>query len=137
MVPHALVLLGLLCPSSAQDTQERAVAVADLLAERCARCHGPDSETPKATRHWADAKDLAGTVRDEDLIVAGDPDSSDLYLAISFEEMPPPDSEVAPLSDEEKALIADWIRDGAPVPAAPETEPPAAHPSTRWESKVK
>lgn len=143
ITPHALVLVGLLFSPSTQDARDRAAAVAELFAERCSRCHSPGSDTPKATRHWADARDIAGTVQNKDLIVAGEPDSSDLFLAISFEDMPPPDSEVAPLSDVEKALIADWIRDGAPVPATLETEPAIAsleadtrgwmqRPLTRW-----
>ncbi len=129
IAPCAVALLGLLGTSSIrelQETQDRGAAVADLLAARCTRCHSPGSDTPKATRHWADARDLAGTVQNEDLIVAGEPDRSNLYLAVSFEDMPPPDSGVAPLSDNEKALIADWIREGARLPATPEAEPVSA-----------
>ena len=67
-------------------------------------------------------------MRETDLVVAGDPDESDLFLAVSFEDMPPEDSGVAPFSEDEKALIEAWIRDGAAVPAP--IEPAVSEPST-------
>ncbi len=101
---------------------------AGLLIERCGSCHGPDSEEPKAVRGWADAWDLATTVADPELIVPGDPDDSWLFATIEDEEMPPSDSDVAPLTEEERGVIAEWIRAGAELPSEAATTiegPPA------------
>lgn len=81
-------------------------AAAALLVERCGSCHGPDSTDRKATRGWADARDLASTVADPELIVPGVPDDSWLYAVIEDGEMPPNDSDVPPLDAEERALLA-------------------------------
>ena len=121
-----LALPGPRPPAGAQDPEARPAAVARLLAERCSECHSPGSDEPKATKHWPDARDLAGTLRDTDLVVAGEPDDSDLFLAVSFEDMPPPDSGVAPLSEQELALIEAWIRDGAALPAPEDSTDAAA-----------
>ena len=105
--------LGLVQEASEQD-DARAAAV--LLVERCASCHGPDSEQPKAVRGWADAGDLPATFADGELIVPGDPDSSDVFISIEDMAMPPDDSDVPQLNAEEQALIARWIRAGAALP---------------------
>ncbi len=122
--------------------RDRPAAVARLLAERCADCHSPGSDEPKAVKHWDGALDLTGTAQDPDLIVAGEPDDSELFLAISFEDMPPPDSGVEPFSEGEKALIAAWIRDGAEVLPRPDAPPDAPavsverHPPERTRASV-
>ncbi|MGK0219514.1 MAG: putative membrane protein/mono/diheme cytochrome c family protein [Planctomycetota bacterium] len=99
-------------------------AVAKLLDERCASCHAPGAEDPKALKKWDGALDLAATAADAQLIVPGDTEESELYSLIEFEEMPPEDSDIPMLNEAEKAVIAAWIMDGAKVPApdAPTTE---------------
>jgi uncharacterized membrane protein/mono/diheme cytochrome c family protein len=119
----ALLLIGALPPSAPQDPIDLGSAVAELLESRCSKCHGPDTDEPKAVRHWPDATDLAATAANPDLISPGDPDDSDLFLSVSFEDMPPPDSEVTPLSTEELALLSSWIEAGAPMPKPVAPEP--------------
>ena len=125
LVTLGLGFAGADAPQGEQPPQDPATAVARLLGERCSDCHRPGSDEPKATRHWPDARDLAKTVQDPELIVAGVPDDSNLFLAISFGDMPPPDSGVAPLSEAEQALVEAWIRDGAAVPT-PTALPPVS-----------
>lgn len=150
----AIAVVALLCSVTAQDAaDDPAVAVARLLSERCADCHSADSDKPKARKAWVDANDLALTARNPKLVTPGDPDESDLFAAVSFDDMPPPDSDVAQFTEDEKALLESWIMDGAVVPepaaesesdepgtesaeAAAEASDPGwmRHPITRWAS---
>ena len=98
---------------SAQDGNTEVVA--RLLEERCASCHSPESDEPKARKKWPNARDLGATAGDPELVIPGDPEESELYLAVDFDDMPPPDSDSAPLAASEKELIAEWIRGGAPA----------------------
>lgn len=93
-------------------------ALAALLDARCASCHAPGADEPKALKKWAAARDLVATAADPELVVPGDPDESELFLSVDFDDMPPPESDIEPLTDDEKALIAAWIRAGATVPEA-------------------
>ena len=111
-----LALLASVLALAALPQESAARDVAELLEQRCAVCHSEGSETPKAERKWANANDLAATAANEDLVVAGDPDESELYVVLDMEEMPPEDSDVAPLTETERALVAEWIRAGALVP---------------------
>jgi hypothetical protein len=89
-----------------------------ILAEHCAQCHGRD----EATRHGGLRLDireqaLEGGDSGEPAIVPGEPDASLILKRVTSEEewemMPPPD-ENHPLSNQQKALLAEWIRQGAP-----------------------
>jgi uncharacterized membrane protein/mono/diheme cytochrome c family protein len=100
-------------------------AAAELLETRCASCHGPESKDRKAIRGWADATDLAAAALDEDLMTVGDPEDSTLYFVIADGEMPPSDSEFAAFSEEETAVIEEWIRAGAPLPVPESADQPA------------
>jgi len=112
--------------------------VARLLATRCASCHSPGSEEPKAARKWEHAEDLAATVADRELIVPGDLDASELYQSLAFEEMPPEDSEVPPFTAAELELVATWITNGAQLPLTPgdsravADDAPDRSPLIRW-----
>src|SRR3954454_8540857 len=83
-----------------------------LLADRCYTCHGPDSGTRKADLRL-DKEEGAH----ESVIVAGDPDSSELLRRISSEDpeerMPPAASKKPPLTKEQIELFRKWIKAGA------------------------
>jgi len=103
-----LLLAGF--PAYAVDFQQD---IQPLLADRCFACHGPDAAQRKGKLRLdqeADAKESA--------IVAGAPDTSELLKRILSkdpeEQMPPPESQKAPLTPEEAALIREWIAEGAP-----------------------
>lgn len=118
---HAAAATSAAVAPLVQDTAADApdvAALAALLDARCASCHAPGADEPKALKKWAAARDLVATAADPELVVPGDPDESELFLSVDFDDMPPPESDVEPLSDDEKALIAAWIRAGATVPEA-------------------
>lgn len=89
-----------------------------LLADRCFRCHGPDSAARKAglrlDRRDGATSDLPSGKR---AIVPGDVSASELVRRITAtdpsDRMPPPDSKLA-LSEEERDLLIEWVRAGAP-----------------------
>ena len=97
-----------------------AEAVWTLLSQRCAPCHSPahpaSADQPRALREWSGAHSLAAVV--ESAVMPGQPEESDLFLLVEFDEMPPEDAPQARLSPAEKSLIKDWIAAGAPLPPA-------------------
>ncbi len=86
--------------------------VRPLLAERCFPCHGPDEATREAELRLDTIEGAHAA------FVPGDLDASEAWARIrsefEFEQMPPPDSHVAPLDEEEQALLRSWIEAGAP-----------------------
>ncbi|NND33157.1 MAG: DUF1549 domain-containing protein, partial [Saprospiraceae bacterium] len=90
-----------------------------LLSDRCFACHGPDEKAREAelslhTESGAFAA-LEGSA-DMYIIAPGDPESSEVYHRIMSEDpeyvMPPPASNLS-LTEQDKALIAKWIKQGA------------------------
>ncbi|MEY4674416.1 MAG: hypothetical protein RL148_2200 [Planctomycetota bacterium] len=88
-----------------------------LLSDQCFKCHGPDEATREAglrldVRDGATA-DLGGYAA----IVPGDPAGSELLARIAHhdpdEVMPPPSTGKKPFREEQRALIARWIAEGA------------------------
>ncbi len=96
--------------------------MAQLLAVRCARCHGAGAEDRKALRDWDQAHDLAATVAEGLLIIPGEPLDSDLFLVCDDGDMPPEGEPEEALTPEELALLERWIAAGAPLPQAPPEE---------------
>ena len=111
--------------ASAFAQEDSGHAAVEILTAKCASCHGPDTKEPKALRAWNGPGDLAASVLDPDFISPGDPDDSTIFIVIDEGEMPPSRSDIAPLTEEESAVIKDWITAGAPLPA-PAPEAPAA-----------
>ncbi|MFT5198571.1 MAG: putative membrane protein/mono/diheme cytochrome c family protein [Planctomycetota bacterium] len=92
-----------------------------MLVQRCAECHSPDSQDRKGRRAMADVGDLSTVIKD--FVAPGDPDMSDLYFLIVDGDMPPPKSDVAPPSKQELALLHAWITGGAELPEAMPSKP--------------
>ena len=85
-----------------------------LLSDRCYACHGPDGgEDGKKWRGDLRLDTRKGALK---VIEPGNPAASELIARISSddpdERMPPPDSHLT-LSDAEKALLRQWIAEGA------------------------
>ncbi len=108
----AVLLLGTSSPARADSGAGPAEAARAVLARHCVRCHGPDSPGEGGFTSAADLGRLAAG----ELIVAGDPDRSELYRRLRAGEMPPRKVAVRPAADEIEAVRA-WIAAGAPVPA--------------------
>lgn len=96
-----------------------ALQVKPLLADKCFSCHGSDPEKIKGelvllTR---DAM-LKGGEHSDKVLVPGNAQASDLYLAVTWEnedlEMPPKENDR--LTQEQTWFVRDWINGGAPWP---------------------
>jgi hypothetical protein len=82
-----------------------------ILSDKCYRCHGPDAASREADMRLDRSDGVP-----EHVIVRGKPEESELVARITSndddERMPPPDSHLT-LSADEKALLAEWIKEGA------------------------
>jgi hypothetical protein len=104
-----------------------------LLVERCGKCHGEKKGLAKLRLHTAEA---IKSFHEEELLVAGKPDESELYQRIV---LPADDKKRMPkggdpLPQEEIDLIRNWILQGAELTSAPAPTPPA--PETKAEEKA-
>ncbi|MFO0135677.1 MAG: DUF1553 domain-containing protein [Planctomyces sp.] len=105
------------CAGSADDTVDFNRDVRPILANHCWSCHGRDEASRKAglrldTREAA----LAAGDSGQPALVPGQPAASALLQRIhatdSDEIMPPPEFR-KPLSDRQKSVLQNWIRQGA------------------------
>ncbi|MFN9235732.1 MAG: DUF1553 domain-containing protein [Planctomyces sp.] len=105
------------CAGSADDTVDFNRDVRPILAHHCWSCHGRDEASRKAglrldTREAA----LAAGDSGQPALVPGQPAASALLQRIhatdSDEIMPPPEFR-KPLSDRQKSVLQNWIRQGA------------------------
>ncbi len=110
-------------PPPRQDDLGRAVQ--DLLRARCAECHAPDSDNPKARKHLDDVRDLAHVI--DEIVLPGDLDFSELWEVVADGTMPPED-DGGPLSEIERGVIRAWILAGAPLPEVTGAAAPAPAP---------
>ena len=109
-------LLALLILVYATSTPAVADEVADaayrVFEEKCARCHGPDTQRPKGG--FGAVLDLAQLAGNPDHVVRREPDTSPLFQLVSAGEMPPPKAREAPLDPSAVETIRAWIEAGAP-----------------------
>jgi hypothetical protein len=93
--------------------------VRPLLAERCHKCHGPQKQQGGLRLDSAAALRAGGD--SGPVIVPGKPQDSLLLRAVNHEgpKMPPKEK----LRPEETAVLAAWIKDGAPWPQAHALQP--------------
>ena len=90
--------------------------IAPIFANHCVECHGPDEHEGELR---LDAKHFVFDDRDADeqVIVPGDAQDSELYWRISLppndEDVMPPEDEHDPLQPLQKVLIEQWINEGA------------------------
>jgi hypothetical protein len=111
----------------AQDKIDFATQIQPIFAENCIKCHGEKMASGKMRLHTA-----AGLKEkwdaDKELIVAGDPEKSELYqrLVLPADDKKRMPKMADPLPKEKIELIANWIKQGAVLPelaAAPTSEP--------------
>ena len=91
-----------------------------ILSDRCFHCHGPDKHDRKKKLRLDIAEGDDGAYRERRGrfgIVPGDLEKSSVWQRIITDDeddiMPPLDSHKKPLTDKEKALIKQWIEQGA------------------------
>jgi hypothetical protein len=107
-----------------------------ILADKCFRCHGPDSEARQAELRLDTREGLL-----EHVVVPGQPKESELVARIFSDDddvrMPPPESRLS-LSAEQKELLRRWISEGAvfadhwAFQALPTSVPAAAVVDGKW-----
>jgi hypothetical protein len=101
-------------PASASEFARR---VRPILADKCFPCHGPDQKRRKADLRLDEKEEVFGNRGGYRIVVPGKPGESELVRRITAddpaERMPPVQSGVA-LSAAEKALLTQWIAEGAP-----------------------
>lgn len=127
-LPIPLVLLSLAAAPGGPEVDYLG-EIKPLLAKHCVSCHG--AEKPRGglrldTAAFAKEGGDAGPA-----IAAGEPEESELYLAVTGERvggerMP---LKRPPLSEAEIRALRDWIAQGA---KAPESEEPSRAESTHW-----
>jgi hypothetical protein len=124
--PQMLTLLWLSSSTAvvAEDNSAELLFVhriAPLMQEKCLACHGADEKNIKS---GLDLRNPAGLLKGGDskktAVVAGQPEQSPIYLAVtrehteSWEPMPPKQADK--LSAEQIGWIKTWISGGAPWP---------------------
>ena len=92
-----------------------------ILADNCYACHGPDEQQRKGAEGEGMRLDVEeGAFADlggRFAIVRGDPENSELVRRIHStdpDEMMPPADHRKRLSDRDKQLLTEWVRQGAP-----------------------
>lgn len=93
--------------------------VRPLLAERCWKCHGKEKQ--KASLRLDSASGMAEGGDSGPALLPGDPERSLIVRAVSYQDEPkmPPDGKLA---DGEIAVLAKWIKLGAPWPKYPDAK---------------
>jgi mono/diheme cytochrome c family protein len=106
--------------ASANDELDLATQTQTIFAAKCVNCHGPNLAKPKG--RFGYVLDLARVAANREMIVPGSPDESELWELVNRGDMPPADSPTGSLSQEQKAVIHNWISAGAPPATAAETK---------------
>ncbi|MEN0047470.1 MAG: DUF1553 domain-containing protein [Bacteroidota bacterium] len=95
------------------------IHVKPILSDKCYACHGPDNAKRSADLRLDIAEYAYGNLKNNPTKVAikkGDLNASEVYQRIITPDasriMPPPESNLK-LTDQEKAILAKWIEDGA------------------------
>ncbi|MEW4490761.1 PSD1 and planctomycete cytochrome C domain-containing protein [Thalassoglobus sp. JC818] len=110
-----------------------------LLADACLNCHGQDEKSRQADLRLDLLEDVLLDRGGYAAIVPGAPNNSEVIRRILSEDeflrMPPPDSP-RQLSNEERAMLAQWIEDGAEFEQhwsfIPPTEPAVPMDDSGW-----
>ena len=89
-----------------------AAEVSKIFEAKCADCHG--GHLPKPKGKFGYVLDLKRVAENSDYVVRGNPEKSELYVMVRNEEMPGEDTDVPPLTAEEKKTVGAWVRAGAP-----------------------
>ncbi len=123
----AALLLALPLGAAASEAESLFVRrIQPLLADKCLACHGKDEAKIKGGLDLRSlAETLAGGDSGKPALVAGKPEQSPFYLAITrthetWEAMPPKENDK--LTAEQVAYVRDWIAAGAPWPDAARTK---------------
>jgi mono/diheme cytochrome c family protein len=108
-------MIVVLLSVSALAAADTASAARAILERSCVKCHGPDKQKGGLRLDSHAAVRKGGT--EGEVVVAGEPEKSRLIAAIGWTDedtrMPPKQK----LSDEDIAILTEWVRAGAAWPA--------------------
>ncbi|MEQ1854151.1 MAG: DUF2231 domain-containing protein [Chthoniobacteraceae bacterium] len=99
-------------PVTKEERLKLSAAVHRIFEAKCADCHG--SHLPKPKGKFGYVLDLQRVAENPEYVIRGEPGESEIYLLVKNDEMPGEDSDVPPLTDEEKRTVERWVRVGAP-----------------------
>ena len=141
MKPKVVFLLLLVGPSLHADDPEALFVrrIAPLFSEKCLACHGKDETKIKGGLDMRTrASLLKGGDSEKPALVAGKPEESPLYLAVTrkhddWEPMPP--KEADKLYAEQVGWIKDWIAGGAPWPDETRVQAIAKANAEKWSAE--
>ncbi len=113
------------CTSSSDEVDGSGIIsynfqIRPILSDKCYNCHGPDANKRQAGLRLDIASEAYKALQEHPrahALVPGKPELSELFVRVSSTDtsmlMPPPSSNIAPLSESEIALIKKWIEQGA------------------------
>ena len=107
---------GIAVAQSVSPVIDIGAEVRGIFAAKCAGCHGPNLVKPKGRFDYV--LDLQRIAENPEMVIPSSPDESELWILVSRDEMPQPDSPTGPLSLEQKVMIRAWIAAGAPAPSS-------------------
>ncbi len=99
-------------PPGKDEKLRLAAEVSRIFYAKCADCHG--DHLPKPKGKFGYVLDLKRIGANPDYVVRGNPEKSELYMLVKNDEMPGEDSDVPPLTPEEKKTVEAWVLAGAP-----------------------
>ena len=117
--PHYLILMPLLAlPAAAADKIEFNRDVRPILSDKCFHCHGADASHRKGELRLDIKAEAMKPAESGDIaIVPGSPEKSQLIaramLPHDDEDVMPPEKSGKPLTSAEKAILKQWIAEGA------------------------
>jgi len=104
--------------------EQESVRVGEILQRHCFECHSQDSGKIKKNLNILDHQQLLNVERK--IVVPGDPENSRLIQRIADGSMPPEEEEtrLPRVTEEELAILKDWILGGAPPLPSPDSRQP-------------
>lgn len=107
-------------PEATKETISYNFEIRPILSDKCFNCHGPDANKREAGLRLDIAEEAYKALQEHPrahALVPGNPALSELFVRVSTEDtaikMPPPASNLAPLTETELDLIKKWIEQGA------------------------
>jgi uncharacterized membrane protein/mono/diheme cytochrome c family protein len=92
-------------------------AVFEFFEAKCNDCHGAQLAKPKGKFGYT--LDLKRVAANEEYVVSGNPEKSELFRLVNEDEMPGKDSEHGVATASEKLALREWIQIGAPAALPP------------------
>lgn len=117
MKPILLSVLPCLLLAQQPVSKDKALDLAGnvhvIFEHKCNECHGSQLKKPEGKFGYV--LDLKRMADNEDYVVRGKPQKSELFRLVNEGEMPPDDHpKTPPLTGDEKDVVRRWIQAGAP-----------------------